>query len=63
MVCRPRPGRVLATVGMQPKFQAFAGHVWDTSGPRQGQSLFSCNSGQFHGHGVQAMSRMRQGRI
>ncbi|CAA3002862.1 Hypothetical predicted protein [Olea europaea subsp. europaea] len=97
---RPRPGRVLATVGMQPNFQAFvgslwaqcvghvwdasrswlghrlifrhffaifgtmcAGHVWDASWPRQGQSLFSCNSGQFHGHGVQAMSRMRQGRI
>ncbi|CAA2955327.1 Hypothetical predicted protein [Olea europaea subsp. europaea] len=112
---RPRPRRVLATVGMQPNFQAFAGSLW--ARPRlglfmvkagtepdfqailgsfmdmvykpcpgcgrnasrlsvifrhflehdvqamSGTRLVCGNSGQFLGHGVQSISRMRQGCI
>ncbi|CAA2954920.1 Hypothetical predicted protein [Olea europaea subsp. europaea] len=51
---RPYPGHVLAAVGTQPNFQAMFGtHHGYVSG----------NFGQFLGHDVQAMSRMRQGRI
>ncbi|CAA2985526.1 Hypothetical predicted protein [Olea europaea subsp. europaea] len=28
MMCRPCPGRVLATAGIQPDFQAFLGSLW-----------------------------------
>ncbi|CAA3000143.1 Hypothetical predicted protein [Olea europaea subsp. europaea] len=35
MVYRPRPGRVLAAIGMQPNFQAFVGSLWARPCPRR----------------------------
>ncbi|CAA3011495.1 Hypothetical predicted protein [Olea europaea subsp. europaea] len=48
-VCKKYLGLVWVTKKMQPNFQPFLGHVRDTFGPRQGQSLFL-----VCGHGVQA---------
>ncbi|CAA2984918.1 Hypothetical predicted protein [Olea europaea subsp. europaea] len=63
-MCRPCPGCVMATVGMEPDFQAIlvsgtrcAGNVRDASGPWKGCSLVSR---QFLGHSVQAIFGMRR---
>ncbi|CAA3000145.1 Hypothetical predicted protein [Olea europaea subsp. europaea] len=74
MVCRARPGRVLAMVGTQLDFRAFVGSLWarctchvrDASWARQGHSLIfrhflAISRTQCVGH-VQDASRPWQGR-
>ncbi|CAA3023147.1 Hypothetical predicted protein [Olea europaea subsp. europaea] len=71
-VCRPCPGCILAAVGTQLDFQAFLSIFWDSMcKPCSGrvmamagtESDFQAIYVQFLGHGVQSISRMRQGRI
>ncbi|CAA3023152.1 Hypothetical predicted protein [Olea europaea subsp. europaea] len=52
-MCRPSSGRVRATIGTQPDFQAFLGSFWVMfkmrSGHGRDEALLSGNFGQFLG--------------
>ncbi|CAA2955338.1 Hypothetical predicted protein [Olea europaea subsp. europaea] len=64
-ISRPRPERLLATVGVQLDFQAFVGNLWATSGTppcrSRGHCLIFRHLKAILGYGVQAMFGTRPG--